>query len=207
MKKEIRTVIFDMGRVLMDFSYEKVLSPWFPDPEDRRMMQGILFDSGDWGRADSGTPSEEEILAKWLGETPERLRGALREMFANWHTLLTPVEGMTELIRELKAAGYGCYLLSNTSMRFFTYWQQVEALCLLDGRFISAEHGLLKPDLAIYRNMTGLYGLDPEACYFVDDTLENVEAARSVGMRGFHFRTYDVEALRRDMKQEGIRIA
>lgn len=206
MKKEITSIVFDMGRVLMDFSPEKILTPYFTEPDDCARMKKIIFDSGEWDRLDAGEFSEEEALAMWLARTPERLHGALRTMFAEWHHYLTPIDGMTELVAELKANGYRCYLCSNTAARFEVYWREREALRLLDGRFVSAFYKLMKPDAAMFEKMFATFSLTPEECFFVDDRIVNIEGAARLGMRGFLFETYDVEALKRAMRDEGIRI-
>ena len=142
----------------------------------------------------------------WLSRTPTHLQSALRTMFAEWHNYLTPIDGMAELVRELKQNGYRCYLCSNTSARFSVYWQEREALRLLDGRFVSAFYQLMKPSAAMYEKMFETFSIDPEASFFVDDRIINIEGAAKVGMRGFLFETYDVEALKEGMRREGIRI-
>ncbi|MFG3442983.1 HAD family hydrolase [Nonomuraea sp. NPDC047897] len=53
----------------------------------------------------------------------------------------------------------------------------------------SARVGVAKPDRRIYEIAAERAGAAPERCLFVDDRLENVEAARSLGMTGIHFRT------------------
>ncbi|GAA2284423.1 haloacid dehalogenase [Nonomuraea roseoviolacea subsp. roseoviolacea] len=52
----------------------------------------------------------------------------------------------------------------------------------------SARVGVAKPDRRIYELAAELAGAAPERCLFVDDRLENVEGARSLGMTGVHFR-------------------
>ncbi|WP_214416769.1 HAD family hydrolase [Sphaerisporangium fuscum] len=52
----------------------------------------------------------------------------------------------------------------------------------------SARVGVAKPDPRIYRIAVDLAEVTPERCLFVDDRLENVEAARALGMTGLHFR-------------------
>lgn len=204
MKSQMKNVVFDMGNVLLDFSIDKVLSAHFPEENDRALIRGIVFESGEWNRLDAGEFEEAEALARWLVRTPQHLREALRDCFVSWHTTLTPIEGMAELIAELKQKGYGCYLLSNTSVRFDTYWKDFEALRSLDGRFISAHYKQMKPDVAIYQKMCEVFSLRPWECLFVDDRRENVEGAIKAGMRSVWFETYDVVALRQKMRAEGI---
>ena len=53
--------------------------------------------------------------------------------------------------------------------------------------FISAEMGVTKPDPQIYKMLLETLELAPEETVFVDDFIENIEAARNVGMHGIHF--------------------
>ncbi|GAA0912105.1 HAD-IA family hydrolase [Nonomuraea longicatena] len=53
----------------------------------------------------------------------------------------------------------------------------------------SAKVGVAKPDPRIYILAAELAGVAPERCLFIDDRLENVEAARRLGMTGVHFRS------------------
>jgi putative hydrolase of the HAD superfamily len=135
---------------------------------------------------------------------PEPLREGVAGLFAHWHETLTEIDGMAALIRDLKYHGYRCYLLSNTSLRVETYWQDFEVLRLLEGRFISARARLMKPDPAIYKAMCGAFGLKAEESVFIDDRPENIRGAEQAGMRGIHFPTYDVGALRENLKKEGV---
>ncbi|MEU0571616.1 HAD-IA family hydrolase [Nonomuraea sp. NPDC005983] len=52
----------------------------------------------------------------------------------------------------------------------------------------SAQVGVAKPDRRIYEIAAERAGAAPERCLFVDDRLENVEAARALGMTGVHYR-------------------
>jgi len=56
-----------------------------------------------------------------------------------------------------------------------------------DEIFISAEMGVAKPDAHIYEMVLEKLGVVPEECVFVDDFIENIEAARKLGMISIHF--------------------
>lgn len=202
---EIRNVIFDMGQVLLKFTPERILAPFFTDAAERAKARRVIFDSGDWALTDTGRVEEETLLAHWIAALPEA-EGAVRAMMARWYTAMEPVEGMTELISELKTAGYRCYLLSNTSKRFWEYAESHACLRMLDGCLISAEQGTVKPDFAIFRALLEQFDLRAEECFFVDDAKRNIEGAAACGIRGFCFEDYDVSALRRQMRREGIRV-
>ncbi|WP_267246424.1 HAD-IA family hydrolase [Streptomyces sp. PR69] len=52
----------------------------------------------------------------------------------------------------------------------------------------SARVGVAKPDQKIYEIAAGQAGVALDRCLFVDDRLENVEAAVGLGMTGVHYR-------------------
>lgn len=62
----------------------------------------------------------------------------------------------------------------------------------------SARIGAVKPDRAIYVAGAALVGVAPDLCLFVDDTPENVHAARALGMSGLVYRA--VADLRRALE-------
>ena len=49
---------------------------------------------------------------------------------------------------------------------------------------------MTKPDPAMYRLFLETYHLAAEDCAFVDDTPENVEAARGIGLMGIEFTSH-----------------
>ncbi len=55
--------------------------------------------------------------------------------------------------------------------------------------------GIAKLDRRIYDIAVARAGVPAERCLFVDDTLENVEAAAALGMRTVHYRTPGGNAL------------
>ena len=66
---------------------------------------------------------------------------------------------------------------------------------LFDAVVISYEVQLAKPEPEIYRITLDRLGVPPGAALFVDDRLENIDAARELGFETLHF-TGDVHALR-----------
>lgn len=64
-------------------------------------------------------------------------------------------------------------------------------LHVFDAVIFSAEVGLAKPDPQIYQLMLAQLAVSPQQSIFVDDFLENVEAARAVGMHAIQFRSFE----------------
>ena len=61
----------------------------------------------------------------------------------------------------------------------------------MDGGLVSFEAGMIKPDPHMYTRFLEIHHVNPEACAFVDDTEENVAAARELGFSGIVFRSYE----------------
>jgi len=206
MAKEIKNIVFDMGRVLLHFSTDDVISPYFPDSEEHALVYETIYGSGDWVLLDDATLTDQEAMARWKQKLPAEWHDRLDALFANWPETMTPIEGMEELVCDLKAAGYGCYVLSNASVRFSEYAPKKSVFSHMDGLFVSAFYHMLKPDPAIYLRMCEEFSLDPEECFFIDDVAANIEGAAKVGMRGVQFPEYDVASLRGSLRAAGIRI-
>jgi HAD superfamily hydrolase (TIGR01509 family) len=71
-----------------------------------------------------------------------------------------------------------------------------------DGYVLSYEVGSLKPAPEIYREAIARAGCRPEECFFTDDLLANVEAARQEGMEAVQFQSFD--QLQAELAARGI---
>lgn len=199
----IRNIIFDMGNVLIYWCPERFLERCGIPEEDRPLLLQEVFGCVEWIQLDRGIISFEEGLAAMCRRLPERLHPVARELTLNWwRDHLLPVEGMADLARELKGMGYGVYLLSNAKLDLHEYFDRIPGSECFDGRIVSADWKLLKPQPEIYQVLLREYGLKAEECFFVDDLFINVEAALLVGMSGAIFRGAD--DLRRNLIQAGV---
>jgi putative hydrolase of the HAD superfamily len=97
---------------------------------------------------------------------------------------LRPSPGLLAVADEVRSAGVGLALLSNS-------WGSADGdyvpypdygLDRFDVVVISDRVRLRKPGPAIFRLTAGRLGVDPGRCVFVDDTAANLSGAREVGM-------------------------
>ena len=202
----IKNIVFDMGQVLIRFDRDYLIGQTGVSPEDGRLLMNEVLRSVEWARTDRGTMTEEEGAASICRRLPERLHAAAEALFLRWDRPIRPVEGMAELVEELKKAGYRLYLLSNASFRQHEYWQRVPGHECFDGTLISCDVLSVKPEREIFQILFERFGLRPEECFFVDDSPLNIEAAFFCGMSGAVFND-DVPALRAAMRAAGIRLA
>lgn len=202
----IKNIIFDMGQVLIHWSPQIVTARFALPEEDKALLISEVFGGVEWTAMDRGrmTPQESfELISRRL---PERLHDAARSViFEWWKVNLVPMEGMEELIAELKGMGYNIYLLSNASSALNIYFHRLPGAEHFSGRIVSADVKLLKPQHEIYELLYSRFSLRPEECIFIDDSPANIDGAQCTGMDGIVFRG-DVARLRRELNEKGIAV-
>lgn len=199
----IRNVVFDMGGVLVYDDFMAFCRGFAPREEDARLLMQEVVGSLEWVELDRGALGVEEAAQKMAARLPEHLKPFARTMVESWHTELDHIPGMEALIRGLKEAGYGVYLLSNTAKTYYGYREGLPAIDCFDGEYISADYLLMKPQREIYDSFCQTFGLAPAECFFVDDRPENIEGAKGAGWQGFVFRQ-DAAALVRALEEAGV---
>ena len=111
------------------------------------------------------------------------------------------VEGTPDLLRRLKAAGYRVFGLSNWSMETFPLVRdEFPIFKELEGKVISGEELMVKPEPEIYHCLFERYSLVPEESVFIDDNADNVAGAKAVGMKAVQF--VGAQALERTLSEE-----
>ncbi len=201
----IKNVVFDMGNVLLRFDRDRFLDAVGAQGEDRKMLMNNVYLSVEWARMDRGSMTEREAAASMCTHVPERLREKVHLLVDQWDRPIYPVEGMAQLVHDIKDAGYGVYLLSNASSRQHEYWPRVPGNEYFDGTLISADVKLVKPEREIYELLCSTFSLRPEECAFIDDSTANIEGAERVGMSGIVFHGEADEA-REKLRALGVKV-
>lgn len=198
----IRNLIFDMGNVLVEFLPEHLVKRCGLDSDDEQILLKEVFYSGNWKKHDLGLVDEKKLYELSAEALPERLHKAAEEMIYRWHDPLIPVEGMADLVREMKERGLNLYLLSNAGKDQPGYWNRIPGSKFFDGTVVSALEGCIKPDPKIYEILLDRYRLKPEECLFIDDVEENIRAAKELGMDVYLF-DKDIGRLRETVLNKG----
>ena len=183
----IRTIISDIGNVLSGFTwYDFYKSKGYSEEMVERLAKATVK-SDIWKEYDRGVLSEEEILNLFIANDPE-LEEDLRKTLANVRGIMERYDYAIPWIEELKAKGYQFLVLSNFSRKVLREcWSELDFLPYVDGGILSCQDKLIKPMPEIYSLILSRYHLKPEECVFMDDILENVEAARRAGINAFVF--------------------
>lgn len=201
----IKNIVFDMGNVIIRFDPELFMVRLGLAEEDRKLLKRELFVSLEWSRMDRGSLTDEEAAEIVCRRVPERLHDAVRRLVGMWDRPILPVEGMYELVEELRGMGYGIYLLSNASFRQHDYWPRVPASKFFDGALISADVKLVKPQPEIYRLLCDKFSLVPEECVFIDDSTSNAEGAYFCGINALVFHG-DAHEMRLKLNELGVKV-
>ncbi len=194
----IKNIVFDIGNVLAAFRWREYIKELgFAEPEDWQpsgrawRLAAATTKNALWREVDRGVMSLDEIITAMIATDPE-IEDMIRLFFADRRRLVMEYDYSKSWLEELKSRGYKIYLLSNYSGDHFKYIStHFNFFGLEDGRVISFEEKVLKPDARIYNILLERYGLKADECVFLDDTAENIDGARNVGMKGIVFENYD----------------
>ena len=186
--KEIKNIIFDMGRVLLKFDPYVSLNTYCENKEDIELLYKELFEGPEWIMADEGKITNGQRYELVKMRIPERLHRTLKLVVENWEMCMEPVEGALEFYSLVKEKGYNTYVLSNACNRFYGYFPRFYDLDSFGGVVVSSDVKMIKPNPAIYEYILKTYNLNSEECLFIDDVEANIEAAKAAGIRGFLFR-------------------
>ncbi len=89
---------------------------------------------------------------------------------------------LIELIRDLRAQQYPVALLSNDSIELRQRLNDLKLNDLFDHILISAEIGVMKPDVTAYRVALRTLNVAAPQAVFIDASLPNIRAAQSEGL-------------------------
>ena len=173
---------FDLGRVLINFSIEKMLaqvaSVSHLSPEQVRQA---VFDSGLQNAYECGNVDCREFYEKYCEITSTRadfdtLRRAAVDIF-QLNTSVLPI------VAQLRAAGHRMGILSNTCHSHWEHCRKIypAVIELFDIHALSYRIRAMKPDAEIFTAAAELAGADPHEIFFVDDTPGHVQGARAAG--------------------------
>ncbi|VKZ62319.1 hydrolase [Streptococcus pneumoniae] len=183
-------IIFDLGNVLIEWNKEKILSKICKNDLEYNLFNKFVFQSNLWIDLDNGKISLEFLENQLIDEMGHQYQDQIHELVWNWFNYVDLYDEVYELIKQLKKKNFQIYVLSNTSSIFHILLDSVlsKVSSVLDGYVISCEVKMMKPQKEIYLSLVNKYQLDIKDCIFLDDLEENVEAARTLGIKAFQIK-------------------
>ena len=186
----IKNVIFDIGNVLMRFDYKTYIKELLGDDRVIEKVNNAIWRTGYWNDLDRGEPTEK-MFGLMLDAEPD-YKAEITLAFENVGQCCHRMEYAISWIKELKSRGYKVLYLSNYATNTMNAAPHVlDFIPYMDGGVFSCDIKAVKPDPVIYQTICEKYDLVPEECVFLDDFVDNVEAARAFGMNAIHFESYE----------------
>lgn len=196
-------VIFDLGKVLIDFSVDKACRQ-IADlaqcaPAD---VRAFLFDTGLEYRFEAGEFTFDELHQQFELKMQQQIdKDQLAYASAD---IFSAIPESLELLRSLRAThAIPMILLSNTNS---VHWEFItrtwEIQRMFDACILSFEVRAMKPDPKIYEHALRHAGIPPSQCFFTDDIPENIAGAKRLGIDAVLFQS--AAQIRRELSQRGL---
>lgn len=188
----IKNIVFDLGGVLIDFKPETYLAHIGYTEEDVKLFKKVVFWGKEWNEYNSSKADAKQTEQKLIQNYPQ-YTDKIREIFdnINYEYILFEMKETSNYLKELKDKGYNIYILSDLSIDSYNYNKQFKFFDYINGGIYSFEIGTTKPNENNYKTLLERYNLIPEETIFIDDNLNNVEAANNFGIHGIQFTTLE----------------
>jgi epoxide hydrolase-like predicted phosphatase len=181
-----RAVFFDFGGVIVRTEYQaprehlaERLNMTYED------LNRIVFESDTSRKASVGAITADAhwaAVTRRLGRPPSETKAIYTEFFAG--DVID--RSLLNSIRSLRSR-YKTGVVSNAWPDLRDYMAENRLDDAFDELVISAEVGVMKPELQIYKIALERLSIKPNEAAFVDDTQANIDAARNLGMYGILF--------------------
>jgi len=193
MNRMIKNILFDFGGVIINIDPPSVMHELVTmGLKDPYALHEKLLAENAYVRLETNAlaPAEFRHMIRdfsGLDLTDEQIDRA-------WNTIIKDIPNeRIELIERLKKE-HKVYLLSNSNSIHYDYYNHYvkerfgyESLdAIFDRAWYSFRMGLYKPDPEIFRTVLREGGMDAGETLFIDDMEKNVEAAKEVGLKGYH---------------------
>lgn len=183
----IKNVVFDIGKVILNFEYERVLNAFSNDKDEREFILNNVINSPEWSKnklIDTGFISKEDAIKIVQDRTNHTRDQAIEDFWNNYNSYAFIDERVLNIIKKLRKKGFKIYLLSNTNPYTYSFVKVSGLFDLVDGYILSYKEHQVKPYRGIYYTLLDRYNLNQEECIYIDDDEANINTACEIGMLG-----------------------
>jgi len=180
----IKLLIFDLGKVIFDLSFERVFQSWSHSSgvPVEHIKQNFSF-SGIYEDFETGKASP----AFFRSQISALLKISISDDLFDkgWCNLYLDAYPEAERLLPILKRHFRLIALTNTNIIHEPVWQHKYggALKHFEKVYSSHEVGLRKPDPRIYNHVLNDTGVKPQEALFLDDNPDNVKGAEVCGIR------------------------
>ncbi|MBL4664329.1 MAG: HAD family phosphatase [Flavobacteriaceae bacterium] len=200
MEKKVSAILLDLGGVILNLNYNKTITAFKKMGEERfdelysQAEQNAIFD-----RFETGEISADYFRNYLISHLGEAISHASVDQAWNAMLLDLPKERI-DFLMELKKH-YKIYLFSNTNAIHLDAFKtiiknQYGDADLLEKVFHKTYYSHLiqkrKPNPSAFQFILDDLNLKPEEVVFIDDSIQHVEGAKSIGINAYHLVDTDV---------------
>ncbi|MBN2601364.1 MAG: HAD family phosphatase [Candidatus Marinimicrobia bacterium] len=200
----IRTVFFDLGNVIVSVDKESAIRelaklPGLPISLIRQVAESQIEKEFEQGLL--SIDEYMEILHRDFGISEKITLETLIDIWQKPFELMPEVCCLLPILK----TQVRLILLSNTNdLHIRAVRKKTSILEEFDDLVLSFEVKSRKPDEVIYQKALSIAKSRPEECLFIDDLIENVEAARHLGIRSHQYKS--IQGLHAFLIQSGLRL-
>ncbi|TRD11697.1 HAD family phosphatase [Erythrobacter insulae] len=197
-----KAVVFDVGRVLVQWDLRNLFEKMISDPDELDWFLTNVVTEEWHFQHDRGVALADMVPAR-IAEFPKyepHIR-AYADRFNE--TVPGPVAGTHQLVKRLHANKVPLYCLTNFGEEFWEGFRPVYPIFdLFDDIIVSGTEKVAKPDPRIYEITEQRAGRPGSRLFFTDDNPANIAAARSRGWDAHLFT--DAETLEAQLAASGF---
>jgi putative hydrolase of the HAD superfamily len=185
--------LFDLGRVVLDIDFSKVVACWAGHAgcEPAHLAGRFSWRDEFYQQHEKGEISDAEFFAALRALLGVELSDA--QFLQGWNEIFAgEMPGIAPLLRRA-AQRLPLYAFSNTNAAHVEHFSETYAGVLGHFReiFLSSAIGLRKPDAAAYDHVVKAIGVPASRIVFFDDLAENIDGARACGLTAVHVTSPD----------------
>src|ERR1044071_1601556 len=174
-------VVFDLGKVLLDFDYG--IAAGKLASQTKLMAKDILSVIGQTPllfKYETGLLTKTQFFAEVCEATG--FCGGLEQFSESFGDIFVPIQPMIELHSELQRSGLPTYIFSNTNELATEHIRKrFPFFNTFNGYIFSYEHGAMKPDARLYEVVEKISGRRQGEILYLDDRPENIAAGAARG--------------------------
>lgn len=201
----MKNIVFDVGKVLLDWNPQYLFDRITPDPKRRSyLLENVI--TQDWIEETDKGKSIAQAVAERVALFPD-YEDEIRAYFDRWHeTIPSAIQGTVDILEALLASPhYKVWAITNFgSETWVSACQRFPFLTKFEGVVVSADVKQIKPDPEIYKTFFTKFNLEPTDCIFIDDRLDNVQTAEDMNMKSIQFK--NPEQLKKELSLLGVKI-